>query len=504
MSKGSTRRSAETVSEPMQSMVCPLFAEISPVVLAEDVSEIKVYRAVTRGGQMRRGAVVDFEEEEYIEANDGEIFVVIPDETNDLILTRILKKVKPGMYFAQGYDRKGGVIQRAMRTIDATIDKNDEEEEDEEEDGVTGQVIDPNSGGNSAVLFKEFMGFIREKERAASREVPNAISMATQLAQAITTKEDPNAIVADLRDTLKSERTRFEMELVEARRKASVEIDTARLDFRRELDARDDRHRRSEEQFYRDREAWSAERRSMIEHHTNELRSMRDAHAREMSEFRVRSDNQITQLQTQLLTLQHKSNHELLTTERQLMMTELDKQLAANAHQDAQHAIKRMEQDSEQMMKQLAAAGSNGAVGQIAQLASAAPAIKDIVSMIFSKNSDGSNKPVDTKSLITMIQANPSILADLQKDPAMLKQVQELVNSLSPQQQQQTQPTQQTQTQQTQTQTQSGPSTAGQWRGSPPAEEEGEEQEEENDEDEDDDGDDDENEGDDVVIGGNR
>jgi hypothetical protein len=83
MSKGSTRRSAETVSEPMQSMVCPLFAEISPVVLAEDVSEIKVYRAVTRGGQMRRGAVVDFEEEEYIEANDGEIFVVIPDETNE-------------------------------------------------------------------------------------------------------------------------------------------------------------------------------------------------------------------------------------------------------------------------------------------------------------------------------------------------------------------------------------------------------------------------------------
>lgn len=425
--------------------IAPLFAEIMPIIHADDLGEIKVFQAVMRGGNPKRGKQVNFEDDEYVEANEGEAYELSPFETTELDLARVLKAARPGLYWAQGYDRSGVIIQRAGRIVDATEDEQEDPEEPE-------APVPTDAAGVNAIMMKEFMGFLREKDRRNAREPINAIDMATKLASAITTKEDPNAIIVTLQEEIRGMRAAHTTEIAEirrkagidvdeARRKANIEIDEARGDKRREVDLVTDRLRKAEERYDRDRDGWVNERRSIEDRYSNELRSLREKHDREMSELRIGMSNKIHELEAKNIDLQSKYGNELMRAERALMTTELDKRLAEREVADANNVIQTIQGQAEEMQKQLAATGGEGIVQQGI---TALPAIEKIVKM-FKGDSGGSAKSGGKMGLQDMVSAlaeNPGIIEELRSNPEMFRQVQEMFGG-QPQQQRQQQQQQQ-------------------------------------------------------------
>lgn len=418
--QGASRMSKGAAKSPASSVitVCKLFADVLPAVNADDVSEIKIYRAVMRGGQPKRGAQVNFEDDVYMEANDGEALEISPADTDELHLVRVLK-AKPGIYFAQAYDQNGLSIPRAGRLVDASSD----EELDDDDDSEEGPQAPANDNMN-LLMMKEMMGFMRDKDRASHREVPNAVSMATQLAQAITAKEDPGAVAETLREEIRRLNTKFDTDVADIRRKANVEIDEIRGNARRDLDSANDRVRRLEDRYDQDRNSWNNERRSIIDSHANEMRSMRDRFEREISELRAQNLHQAQDFNNKLLGYQTKSNHDILTAERQLMMTDLDKRLAEREVQDANNVIASMQQAAEEQHKQLAAGGGNGggAVGQLLSFANS-PVGEKLFAMM-----KGDGKPgggVDMAAVMKALSENPELMKQAQMFFANMGQQQE-------------------------------------------------------------------------------
>lgn len=414
--------------------VAPLFAEISPIVHADDIGEIKIFRAIMRGGNPKRGKQVNFGDDEYIEANEGEEFELSPYETTELDLARVLKAARPDLYWAQAYDKTGVIIQRAGRIVDATED--DEGAEEPEPEAPT------DAAGINAIMMKEFMGFLREKDRRNAREPLNAIDMATKLAGAITTKEDPNAIIVTLQEEIRGMRASHTTEIAEirrkagidvdeARRKANIEIDEARGEKRREVDLVTDRLRKAEERYDRDRDGWVNERRSIDDRYSSELRSTREKHDRELSELRVEMSNKIHALEAKNIDLQSKYGTELMRAERALMTTELDKRLAEREVADANNVIQTIQGQAEEMQKQLAASGGEGL---IQQGVTALPAIEKIVKMFKGDNSPSKGK-MGLQDMVSALADNPGIIEELRSNPEMLRQVQEMFGGAPPRQQ---------------------------------------------------------------------
>lgn len=316
--------------------IAPLFADITPPVYADEIGEIRVYHTIARGrGQPhQQGKQVDFEEDEFVDANNGEVFEPVAYDTTEVRLRRVLQAVSPGMYWAQAYDQSGSIIQRAGRIVDATEDET--EEPDMPEVPPPPQHAPSSSDSLAASLVPAIIGVLSQRQNEAA----SAPAIAAQMASVMMQKTPDNAVIEELRTELRSVRIKAEEEVSIARRKADSEIDEARRSYRRETEELRDQLRT---------ERATAQRRE--DESRAEMRSVRDKAEAELVAYRTQATQQIYTLQQQNLELQQRAQNEIMGVQRSLMQTQFEKEMAERDARDTQNAIRDLEQNQQESVQ---------------------------------------------------------------------------------------------------------------------------------------------------------